>query len=174
MYFIAVQSFHRALRALGKLFASSRRDKVRRKIFEHIYTESYTDIFSLQAIALGKINETGALLVSSLRQGIWDRVSLDFLGVLIHYSLANLDASIPLGEELINLFPKDLVDNQTQHELFCCMGHIKRNFQTSSLLHEAARLGSVQQLRLPQNRRSYVEVKRFFSKRVKRGKTPLM
>ena len=38
----------------------------------------YTDILlqsSLQAIAVGKINETRALLVSSLRQINWDRVS---------------------------------------------------------------------------------------------------
>ena len=100
---------------------------------------------SLQAVALGKINETSALLVSGLRQGIWDQVSLDFLGVLIHCSPTNLDAVISLGEELIILFLKDLIDNQTQPELFCCIGHITRNFQTSSLLHEAARRGSVQQ-----------------------------
>ena len=130
---------------------------------------------SLQAIALGKINETSAPLASSLRQGIWDRVSLDFLGVLIHCSPASLEAAISLGEELINLFLKDLIDNQTQHELFCCIGHITRNFQTNSLLHEAARRGSVQQLqRLLQNRRSCVDVQRFFDETDERGKTPLM
>ena len=153
-------------------------DNVRRQIFDHICTERYTDIFlqvSLQAIALSKLNERSALLVSSLRQGIYDGVSSDFLSVLIHCSPTNLDAAISLGEELINLFLRDLIDKQTQHELFCCIGHITRNFQTSSLLHEAARRGSVQQLqRLLQNRRSCVDVQRFFSERDERGKTPLM
>ena len=130
---------------------------------------------SLQAIALGKINETSALLVSSLRQGNWDRVTSDFLGVLMHCSPTNLDAAISLGEELINLFLQNLIDNQTQPELFCCIGHITRNFQTRSLLHEAARRGSVEQLkRLLQNRRGCVDVQRFFSERDERGKTPLM
>ena len=66
---------------------------------------------SLQAMALGKINETSALLVSSLGQGIWDQVSSDFLTVLFHCSPTNLDAAISLGEELINLFLKDFTDN---------------------------------------------------------------
>ena len=57
---------------------------------------------SLQAMALGKINETSALLVSSLGHGIWDRVSSDFLRVLTRCSPTNLDAAISLGEELIN------------------------------------------------------------------------
>ena len=153
-------------------------DDVRRQISEHIYIERHTDIFlqvSLQAIALGKLNETSALLVSSLRQGICDRVCLDFLGVLIHCSPTNLDAAISLGEELINLFFKNNIDNQTQHELFCCIGHITRNFQASSLLHEAARRGNVQQLqRLLQNRRGCVDVQIFFSEKDERGKTPLM
>jgi len=102
-------------------------------------------------------------------------VSLDFLDVLIHCSPTNLNAAISLGEELINLFLKDLIDKQTQHEfLFSCFGHITRNFQTSSLLHEAARRGSVQQLqRLLQNRRC-VDVQTFFSETDERGKTPLM
>ena len=126
-------------------------------------------------MALGKINQTRALLVSSLGQGIWNRVSLDFLRVLIHCSPTNLDAAISLGEELINLFLKDFTDNQTQHELFCCIAHITRNFHANPLLHEAARRGSVQQLqRLLQNRRSCVDVQRFFSERDDRGKTPLM
>ena len=145
---------------------------------EHIYTERHTDIVlqvSLQAIALGKLNETSALLVSSLRQGICDRVCLDFLGVIIHCSPTYLDAAISLGEELINLFFKNNIDNQTQHELFCCIGHITRNFQASSLLHEAARRGNVQQLqRLLQNRRGCVDGQRFFSEKDERGKTPLM
>ena len=153
-------------------------DDVRRQISEHIYTERHTDIVlqvSLQAIALDKINETSARLVSSLRQGICDRVCLDFLRVIIHCSPTNLDAAISLGEELINFFLKTHIDNQTQRELFCCIGHITRNFQASSLLHEAARRGNVQQLqRLLQNRRGCVDVQRFFSEKDKRGKTPLM
>ena len=76
---------------------------------------------SLQAKALGKLNETSALLVSSLGQGIWGQVSSDFLRVLIHCSPTNLDAVIYLGQELINLFLKDFTDNQTQHEFFCCI-----------------------------------------------------
>ena len=130
---------------------------------------------SLQAIALDKIKETSVLLVSSLRQGIWDRASSDFLSILIHCSPTTLDAAISLGEELIDLFLKDLIDNQTQHELFYYIAHIARNFQARSLLHEVARRGSVQQLqRLVQNRRSCVDVQRFFSERDERGKTPLM
>ena len=126
-------------------------------------------------MALGKINETSALFVSSLGQGIWDRVSSDYLRVLIHCSPTNLDAAISLGEELINLFLKDFTDNQTQYELFCCIAHITRNFHANSLLHEAARRGSLQQLqRLLQNRRSGVNVQRFFSERDERGKTPQM
>ena len=59
--------------------------------------------------------------------------------------------------------------------LFCCISHVTRNFQTSSLLHEAARRGIVQQLqRLLQNRRSCVDVQRFLSETDERGKTPLM
>jgi len=75
-------------------------DNVRRQISEDINTERHTDIFSqvsLQAIALGKINETSALVVSRLQQGTCDRVSLDFLGVLIHCSPTTLDAAISLG-----------------------------------------------------------------------------
>jgi len=102
-------------------------------------------------------------------------VSLDFLGALIHCSPTTLDAAISLEEELINPFLKDLIDSQTQHELFCCIGHITRNFQASSLLHEAARRGDVQQLkRLLQNRRVCDDVQRFFSEKDERGKTPLM
>ena len=126
-------------------------------------------------MALGKINETSALLVSSLGQGIWDQVSSDFLGVVIHCSPTNFDAAISLGEELINLFLKDFTDNQTQHELFCCIAHITRNFHANPLLHEAAPRGNVLQLqRLLQNRRSCVNVQRLFSERDERGKTPLM
>ena len=101
---------------------------------------------SLQAIALDKINKASALLVLSLRQGIWDRVSSNFLTVLIHCSPTTLDAAISLGEELIDLFLKDVIDNQTQHKLFYYIAHITRNFQARSLLHEVARRGSVQQL----------------------------
>ena len=102
-------------------------------------------------------------------------MTLDFLGVLIHCSPTNLDAAISLGEELINLFINDLIDSQTQHGLFCCIGHITRNFQASSLLHEAARRGNVQQLqRILQNRRGCVDVQRVFSEKDERGKTPLM
>ena len=38
-------------------------------------------------------------------------------------------AAISIGEELINLFLKNHIDNQTQHELFCCIGHITLNFR---------------------------------------------
>ena len=90
----------------------------------HIYIERYTDIFlqvCLQAIALGKINETRAPLVPSLRQGIWDRVSSGFLSVLIHCSPTNLGAAESLGEEVINLFLKDLIDNKHTVDYFAAL-----------------------------------------------------
>ena len=99
----------------------------------------------------------------------------DFIGIIIHCSPTNLDAAISLGEEPINLFLKGLIDEKTQREIICGIGHITRNFQTSSLLHETARRGSVKQLQqLLQNRRNCRDVQRFFSKRDDRGRTPLM
>ena len=96
-------------------------------------------------MVLGKMNDTSALLVSSLGQGIWDRASSDFPRVLIHCSPTNLDAAISLGEELINLFLKDFTDNQTQHELFCCIAHITRNFhvETCSNCNDFFRIDAV-------------------------------
>ena len=67
-------------------------------------------------------------------------MSSGFLSVLIHCSLTNLDAALSLGEELINLFLKDVIDANHNVNYFAALliAYITHNFQASSLLHEIA------------------------------------
>ena len=109
--------------------------------------------------------------MSRFLQGDDTHGDLYFLRVVIHCSPTKLDATISLGEEVINFFLKEPNYNKALHEI---VYGITRHFQTSSLLCEVARRGNLKQLqRLLQNRRN-CDVERFFSERDEKGRTPLM